>query len=404
MRRQGSKARNASAGARRRSRPPHAEFLEGAEERREFATLHRTTGPARGRVPGGPPHRRVRPARPAIAAAHGPRHPIVARANARTGRRVRCPRCDRARWAESAGSFRRTGPPNHLEWAVRDARDGMRCKARNTAMQTGIASLCNAAPRPCRGDGTAPIPVIQWTRMAARRPRRRKGHVPGGAAGLQIRTGAATRSRVGSTPILFRRAPEDASPSTAWRRRCPSMPRQATRRAGQPVASEAERQHPEPQPLRLRELEHRQRVVEDGCPRVDQNDIALAVQEALPVGLHFVVTRIEAPTLLDEDPQRTSGQRYPAGAHRRAGLRAAPAPCTPRDHQEGLRDDRRLDPDARSRSGGGLHAAALKRGPLARPPSQRRTVLADGCLPQKPPVELTSNAAGICGLVWVERL
>ena len=90
----------------------------------------------------------------------------------------------------------------------------------------------------------------------------------------------------------------------------------------------------------------------------------------------FIITRIEAPTLLDEGAasQRTSGQRHPVDAHRRAGLRAAPASGTPRDHQDGLQDDCLLDSDARSRRCGGLHAAALERGLFARPPSQRRTV------------------------------
>src|SRR5690606_33718647 len=50
------------------------------------------------------------------------------------------------------------------------------------------------------------------------------------------------------------------------------------------------------------------------------------------------------------------------------------------------RDDRRFDSDAGSRSGGGLHAAALERGLLARPSPHRRTV---------PPVAQRS-----AGLVW----
>ena len=50
-----------------------------------------------------------------------------------------------------------------VKWAVRDARDGMRCKAQRTAMPRGIASICNAAARPYRADSTDPISVIQWT-------------------------------------------------------------------------------------------------------------------------------------------------------------------------------------------------------------------------------------------------
>jgi hypothetical protein len=60
-----------------------------------------------------------------------------------------------------------------LKWAVRDARDGMRCKAQSTAMPRGIASICNAAARPYRVDSTDPISVIQWTSHAVWRSRPR---------------------------------------------------------------------------------------------------------------------------------------------------------------------------------------------------------------------------------------
>ncbi len=45
---------------------------------------------------------------------------------------------------------------------------------------------------------------LRCRRGSRDRARSRKRHAPGGVAGLQIRTGVAMRSRVGSTPILFR--------------------------------------------------------------------------------------------------------------------------------------------------------------------------------------------------------
>ncbi len=99
----------------------------------------------------------------------------------------------------------------------------------------------------------------------------------------------------------------------------------------------------------------------------------------------FVVTRTEAPTLLDEEPQAIERPDSDIQWTRIVELDFVPHPRLERpeiikmdygmrDAGCGMRDAGWLDPDARARGGRGLHAAALERGLLARSPSQRRTV------------------------------